>query len=100
MNVSGWFSVWFTAACLSLATVNASATATGPQRLEVPAVEQQVGDDAPASASANVVTRHSLAAHLGMTADEAVFSNPRNFRTESLNADHMDIEPLFSADAD
>lgn len=46
-----------------------------------------------------VIERHSLATHLGLGQD-AVFTNPRSFRTEPLNSDHMDLEPLPSDSAD
>jgi hypothetical protein len=47
-----------------------------------------------------IVTPRSLATYLGLTADDAVFTPPRQFRTKAFNDDHIEIEPMKAEDAD
>lgn len=53
-----------------------------------------------ANRNEQVVKFHSLATHLGLATEDAVFANPRNFRTSSFNDDRTELEPLAATAED
>ncbi len=85
-----------TRALLGLCFASPDAWAVGPL---IPWEDSGTTYEAPVdiySDGEKVMVRPSLAAHLGLTSDDAVFATPRQFRSDSLNSSRFDIEPMTS----
>lgn len=91
-----YVSIWLA----GLALVSTNAYAGTVQTLGADGGIYDDSDTQAAYRNEQVVKFHSLATHLGLATEDAVFANPRSFRTSSFNDDRTELEPLVATGED
>lgn len=89
-------SLWAIGLGFALNGAPALAAVSSPQAL----VNEGPTETEAASPAEPITQFHTLATHLGLSAEDAVFSTPRTFRTNSFNDDKTELEPLAATSDD